>query len=387
VTVGACSEVRLGAGASITVTASAAGFDAVGTASAPITFVAEQAGTRWGALDVTAPATSHLAYVTLTGGGTGPHDSAPVAGATLAAHGSDPQRPVVFNLEQVTVRGSGGLGVFLRGARLDPSSAGLTITGSGWYPLYTGVGSVSELPSGSYTGNAIDQILLQTYQVAAYDDMGALLSDVTMHDLGVPYRVGTVSSSIRIGDGLAASPPASLTIEAGVTLLFSPQGTGGASEILVSSQPAGSGAQPQGALVVQGTAAAPVTFDSAAGSPAVGDWLGLYFSHVIAPKTSIQHARILHAGGTSGAVGICGSTPAAMNGVATCALIVLLDAPPSASFLASSHIEAAPCGVYRGWAKTDVDFTSGNEFVSVPGCVQTSIPNASGACSTCTAGP
>jgi hypothetical protein len=105
------------------------------------------------------------------------------------------------------------------------------------------------------------------------------------------------------------------------------------------------------------------------------------------PRTAVAYARILHAGGASGDVGTCGSTPTATNGAATCAIDMQLDGPPPA-FLSSSHIEAAPCGVYRGWSGKDVDFVTGNTFATVPGCTQTVIPSATGACTgTCPTSP
>jgi hypothetical protein len=379
-TIAPCTEVQLGPGASLTVPTTGGSLDAVGTAASPVRFVPQTAGMPWGAISVTSPATAHLAYATLAGGGTGPHATAPLAGASLAGQSFDATRPVVLLVDHVTVSGSAGLGVFLRGARFDPASTALTVTGAGWLPLYTGVASATEIPDGTYTGNAIDEILLQSYGVAANDDSAPFVADVTMHDRGVPYLVGTGPSSIVVGDGLRTSASASLTIEAGVKLLFMPQGAGGISQIMVRAKNVGGTYQAQGALVVQGTAAAPVVFDSAATTPAAGDWQGLYFSNVIAPQTAIQYAHILHAGGASSAVGLCPSTPAGTNNAATCAVVMMLDAAPSSAFLASSDIESAPCGVYRGWTMTDVDFTASNQFVGIPGCTQTTIPQAGGAC-------
>jgi hypothetical protein len=385
-TIGACSEVRLGPGASITATATAAGIDAQGTASAPIRFVAQQTGAPWGAIVATAPASATLRYVTLSGGGTGDHTSAPYGGASLVGLGTPPAPPVVFQAQHVVVEGSAGLGVFLRAAAFDPSSASLTVRQSGWYPIYAGAASAGSVPSGAYTGNAIDEVLLQTLGVAAYDDADALQSDVTLRDLGVPYRVGTAPSSIVVGDGVAGHPSASLTLAAGVQVLFTPQGTAGTSRILVNAQNTGGTYAAQGALVVAGTTAAPVVLDSAAAAPAAGDWEGLYFAGLVDPRTSVVSAHILHAGGASGTVGICGSTPNANNGVATCAVVIAVDTPPQ-GFLTSSVLEAAPCGIYRDWKTTDVDFTAANQFVGIPGCTQTSIPAANGQCVACPTSP
>ena len=380
-TISPCADVRLGTGASITVTTSAVGLDAVGTAAQPISFE-RNAGAAWGNIAVTAPAAAHLAYATLTGGGTGAHDSAAFGGATLVAQGPDPQRPIVLTVQNVIVSGSGGLGVMMRGARFDPSSTALTITASGWYPLYLGIGSAGDIPSGSYSNNAIDQILLQSFNTAVYVDDGPLLADVTISNRGVPYRVGTIPSSIIVGDGKTTSPTASLTIQPGVTMLFTPEGTGAVSQLLVNGATDGTSYKAQGALIIAGTVAAPVILDS----PAAGDWQGIYFSRVVDPRSSIANARILDAGGFSGTVGICPSTPAGNNGAATCSVIISVQTAPT-SFITGSVFGATTCGVYRGWSMGDVDFTSNNQFMSVTGCSQTSLPKPDGACDPCMTAP
>jgi hypothetical protein len=385
-TVAPCSAVLLGTGASLDVTAAAAGLDAIGTASAPIRFDQLSSGMSWGAIQVRAPAVAHLEHVTVFGGGTGPHASVPFGGASLAGLASGTSRPTIFELVSVRVDMSAGLGIFLDGASFDPASTDLTITGSGWYPLFMGAASAGSLPVGTFTGNAIDQILLQTFGVAAYDDDAPLASDVTIHDPGVPYRVGTAPSSIRVGDGVFGDPSATLTLAAGVHLLFTPQGSGDTSQLAVDGADDNGTYVAQGALVVQGTSAAPVVLDSAADAPAAGDWQGIFLHETADSATAIDHARILHAGGASGYVGTCGSTPAASGGAATCAVLISADTAP-AELLTNSDIEASSCGVYRGWPSGDVDFTASNTFVGVPGCTQTTLPAPGGGCAPCASSP
>jgi hypothetical protein len=119
--------------------------------------------------------------------------------------------------------------------------------------------STGNLPGGSYTGNGIDQILLQSIGPSSLSDKLGITSDVTMHDRGVPYRVGLGPESIVVGDGQLADPAGTLTIEAGVTLLFSPEGTSNVSQLLVRAKDNGGVWQPQGVLIVAGTPAHPVT--------------------------------------------------------------------------------------------------------------------------------
>jgi hypothetical protein len=383
VTVMACSEVRMGANASIDVKDAGSRFEAIGDVGSEIRIVRQDATMAWGNIEADDGTNVNLAHTTLTGGGgVGPYTNAPYRGATLVGLGSNPVRPVVFAFKQVKVEQSNGLGLFLQAARIDSASSNLTIHGAGWYPAYMAAASAGDLPAGSYTGNALDEVLLQSFDTAAYIDDPAIMGDVTIHDRGVPYLVGTTPTSIVVGDGIEGHAPASLTLEAGVTMLFTPEGSSSVSQISVKAQPSGASWQAQGALIVAGTAAKPITLDSAGATPAAGDWQGIAFWHVVDPRTSIANARIRHAGGYSSTVGICPSTPAGNNGVATCAIIALLDQAPGA-FVTNTTFEAASCGVYRGWSPGDVDFLTGNTFTSITGCAETSIPSASNACTAC----
>jgi len=145
------------------------------------------------------------------------------AGATLTVTGCAEVRlgpDVSLTVEEgavLEVKGSTGLGVALVGARLIPGSDGLTVTGSGAFPLCAGVDLADGLPRGASTGNARNEVLLQSLGPAAYDNARPVLSQVTHRDLGVPYRVAGI---IEVGDSRPESPEATLTVEAGVTLRF-----------------------------------------------------------------------------------------------------------------------------------------------------------------------
>ncbi|MGZ3425377.1 MAG: hypothetical protein ACXVCV_01955 [Polyangia bacterium] len=379
-TIAACTQVQLGASASIVVDKTAAGLSAQGTASDPITFL-PQAGSPWGAVQVAAPATAVLSYTTLQGGGgAAPHSAATFEGASLIAQGDTTTPPVVLTADHLTVTGSTGLGVFLQGARFADSSSQLVITSSGYYPVYGGVASAASLPSGTYTGNAIDQILLQRVSAATLDDAGPLLVDATLHNRGVPYRVGTTPTSISVGSGRPTDPGELLTIEAGVTMLFTPQGLGGRSQLIVKGINDGGSGLPQGALLVAGTLATPVTFDSAADAPAAGDWQGLYFSAFVDPRTVVSGAIIADAGGNSGSVGVCEAAPGTGMAEASCAVDIFTLSPPTPFLQMSIIRNSALCGIYRGWSVDEVDFSGANQFNGVPGCIQTNIPDIHNAC-------
>jgi hypothetical protein len=379
-TIEGCSEVRLAPNASIELSQGATALIANGTASAPIDFVQKTAGTPWGHVSAFGPAKLQLAYTSFDGGGTlGDYKTADQLGATLVVRG-DATLPQILAVDHVTVTHSSGIAVFLNSARFVPASTALTISGAGAYPILLGADSASDLPAGAYAANATDAILLQSAGTAAAFEQGrALLADVTLHDFGVPYRVGLVPSTIIVGDGIQGHPPAKLAIDAGVTILFTPEGTSGTSRLQVRGYPDGT---PQGALVVSGTTLKPVVFDSAAASPAAGDWQGLEFRNAIAPATSILHAAIRNAGGPSFAVGVCEWKPGVGQAREDGSVIISLavGVVPTEFIMNTSFENSAGVGVYRGWSVDDVDFLGTNMFTGIAGCLQTNVPNASNAC-------
>ena len=89
-------------------------------------------------------------------------------------------------VDHVDVKGSSNYGVSLRdGATFTADSHDLVITGSKKAPLRVLPRLVSNLPSGTYTGNTDDVVQVET---EAYGEIS--LEDVTFHDRGIPYRVG-----------------------------------------------------------------------------------------------------------------------------------------------------------------------------------------------------
>lgn len=381
-----CSEIRLGKDVSISVESTGKALVAKGTAARPITFVRADSTSAWGNLFAFTPATMSLAYATLEGGGGTVTNlqNAEYQGASLVARGTQDAVPQqVLTVENVTVRGSTGLGVMMLGARFTASSNTLTISGSGFYPLYTGANALSELPTGVYTGNATDEILLQSVGPAGQENSRPIVSDVTIHSRGVPYRVGVASRSIQVGDGFPNSGNPQLTIEAGVTLKFMPQ-TAAASQLRVSAVNRAGTWQAQGALVVQGTTTQPVRFTSGAMTPAAGDWAGLYFANVVDPRSSISNAIIEYAGGDSQATGFCPASVGAPNNDADCSIIMFLeDNRAPTQFITQTKISnGRGCGIYRGWAGNEVDFRPTNEFSSVTGCTQSGVRTGS-SCSAC----
>ncbi len=381
-TLSGCSVLRLAPDASLVVSSAAGGLVAPGTLDAPIRLERADPGSPWGSLVVVAPATGTLSHVVLEGGGGSDTNltQAEFAGASLAARGTADTLPVVLSLENVGVLDSTGIGVFMLNARFAEGSEGLVISGAGWFPLYTGANALSALPEGSYTGNEVDEILLQTIGPAGYQTTHPLAADVTIHDRGVPYRVGTATANIVVGDGTAEGPPALLTIAAGVTLKFAPAG-----QLRVTGRYNNGSYLAQGALRVEGTSAAPVRFTSAAATPQAGDWAGIYFHHVVDPRTSITSAQVEYAGGESNTSGVCKASPGASNYDADCSLILFLEEgqTPAPFVTQTRFAHGLGCGVYRGWRGTEVDFTATNEFVNLQGCRQSGVVPEMGTCPDC----
>ncbi len=386
-TIAGCTEVRLGSHASLVADDEARGIVAEGTAEEPIRFVRDTEGEAWGALVTSAPATLSLVHASLVGGGTNaaPAD-AEYLGAGLVALAPGEAGGDVLHVADVSVSDSTGIGVVLVGAGFDAGSSALVVTGSGAQPVYLGADRATNLPTGTYTGNADDEILLQQVNVAAYSNNRPLVGDATLRARGVPYRVGAEDAggaSIVVGDGRETSPAAVLTIEPGVTLRFSPETGGGLSQILVNAHLVGGSYEPQGVLIADGTAEQPIVLTSAGTTPAAGDWQGLTFSHLVDPHSSVSNAVIEYAGGESTTTGVCESSAGSGNRDADCAVILFLesDGAPAGAFVSSTRIaHSAGCGFYRNWQVTDVDFVSGNTFEDVAGCLQTLLPNELNVC-------
>jgi hypothetical protein len=372
-TISPCSEVRLGHDASIVAQSTAAGVDAMGTTAGPIRFVRNDTSASWGSLLSWGPAVIRLANATLDGGGT----MADYAGASLVARGTADLLPTALHVEHVTVSHSTGLGVMLISAKFDATSTALTVTQSGAQPLYAGLDLADTIPTGTYTGNATDEILLQSIQTAAYNNTRPLVHDGALHDRGVPYHA---AENLEVGDSLPTSGPVLLTIDAGVTVRFD---TG--KRLLVRGHNVSGTWSAQGALIVAGTAAHPVRFTSASATPAAGDWVGLYFSDVVDPRDSVSNAIVEYAGGDSQSRGVCESRAGSGDVSANCGVILFLqsDQPPASGFITATQIaHSAGCGFYRGWQAAQVDFVGGNTFLDVPGCLQTNVPDSGNACPT-----
>lgn len=370
-TIAACSEVRMQKDAALVVGDTngdvTASLRAEGEPGREIRFVRDGAE-PWSAIVVYDPATVVLRHVSLDGGGS--DRFLYNASLVLRGDGTTPtRRPLT--VEAVTVRRSLGHGVVAEWvAGFTAGSTGLTVTASGSedfpQPVRLGEHSLDSLPDGNYTGNRVDEILIDD---EGANQAGGLQQDGTIHDRGVPYHVGTFPGSrLRVGAGFDSGTVTTLTIEPGVELRFEPGTSLEIEHYTSDDRPA------SGALVAVGTPERPIVFTSAAPARWAGDWVGLWFGGVPAAHNRIEHAVIEYAGGECGCVGF------------TCteadeASVLFVESAPATDFIKDTTIRhSAGHGISRGWMGAGPDFMGSNVFEDVAGCMQTRARSEDSSC-------
>lgn len=362
-TIEPCAEVRLAAEKRINVafplTPNSGRLVAEGTPTKPIRFTSD-GSERWGSIHVVAPGTARFAYATFeNGGGERFHD-----GATLVAVGDDTPPlvdPVLF-VDHVTIEKSRGTGIWLQHRSTFVSgSKDLTVTKSGDdeapYPLEISEHAIDTLPTGKYTGNKKDEILIRTE-----GDSGAgsgLVADSTLHERGVPYHMGdSENDSFTIGasDGRLVT----LTIEPGVVMKFQPR-TGFMVQLFSTELPS------TAVVRALGTAEKPIVFTSASPTPKAGDWRGLWFGGIPQATNVLDHVRIEYAGSDCGcSLLTCSSNVEEYEGA-----VVFSMQPPSAFITNSVFKDIAGHAITEGFRGSLVSFRPTNTFEGVTGCVQT----------------
>lgn len=363
-----CAEVQLGAASHLRIafpsTPNRGALVAEGTATQPITFKAAT-GASWASLFVHAPGAARLSWVTFTGGGGGSFED----GATIRVVGGAPGEPLLF-VDHVTITQSRGTGVSFAGAAaFMPGSRDLTISGSGGeenaFPLTVSEHALGSVPSGSYTGNRSDEILIDPVGTGVAGE--GIVFDQVLRDYGVPYRVGRWSGDSLLVGGREGSL-ATLTIEAGVVLKFEPR-------TALKVQSTTTALPSTAALRAMGTAERPVVFTSAAPMPSPGDWRGLWFGGRPQASNRLEFVRIEYAGSDCACSLVSCSTISESEGA------VIFTAQPAGGFIFNSTFKAiAGHGVVQGFDGVLVDFKSSNHFVDVAGCQQTHPRNADTTC-------
>ncbi len=380
-----CATVKLANGANLFVNGK---LEAAGQAGRPVTIDSSGPGVRWGSIiTVASPATGpittfvDLAYTLLVNGG-----DTNVGGMgliDLRGHYSSDPRTAILRVNNVTIDGTSGAdgyGVYLReGVTFTADSTNLTITHAATRPLRAGDKLVGSIPPGCYTGNAIDEMVWEA--VASIDQ------ETTIHDRGVPYRLGAPNGNgadMRVGLSGSAAALTTLTVEAGVTIKVHPGGRL-LMQTSLNSVP-GNGYHPSGSLIALGTAARPITFTSASAVPAPGNWVALWFdggdNSAPAANARLDHVKVEYAGGATGANGfhcIAGNSYSFDENSA-----ILMFGQPATQFVTNSTIAySAADGFGRSYtAEPGPDFLAGNTFISVARCKQSYPHPLTGSCPT-----
>jgi hypothetical protein len=366
-TIEPCATVQIAAGKTITVS-SGGSIVAIGSATKPISFGPKDA-LPWASMRALG-GTLSFAYTTLAGGGD-PLNINPLFTGTLDIRGDQNLPPQeIFAADHVTVKDSASQGIYIHeGGGFAQASAALVVTGSKGYPIHSWSNVAGTIPSGTYTGNTNDEILLS----ANAGNEAIRLADVTFHERGVPYHVGYPSSSNLLQVSAGTTKLATLTIEAGVTLRFEKGGR-------VAIEEFGGPTPATGALVAVGTSAKHIVFTSAATTRAAGDWIGIRFGSIAAPATKLDFVDVEYAGGASGSGSdSCVYTNAALNDGA---IRIAFGEPTSVFITNTSIVKSASSGIDRGFrSDTKPDFLPTNTF-DVLGCKQTYPRDVSGACPT-----
>jgi hypothetical protein len=366
ITVEPCAVVRMNGGVGLVVEGKLV---ALGAADAPIRFERGDAATAWSSIEARKGAELRFAYATLEGGGNPNGGQVTQLGALDIRGDQDAPTQQILFVDHVTVKGSQSLGVLVReGGGFGAGSQELTVTSGASFPVGIWGRAAGTLPSGAYTGNATDEILLPAS--GGPDDVK---EDTTFHARGVPYRVGGPAGgkSLVVGNALGAAPL--LTIEAGVTMRF-------AKDARLVVDAATSTTAATGALRAEGSAAKPIVFTSAAAAPAAGDWVGVVVEGIADARTKIAFAKIAFAGGSSQASSFDCPSPA-NTGFSNDGAVVILGTKPAAAFVTSTAFEnSAGDAVVRGWTGDPVDFLPTNTFTAVLRCNQTFPKPTAGAC-------
>ncbi len=362
VTIQECAVIQIAKSATISVTPTGA-LVANGSTGRPVTFQAKVTGQAWASIRNLGGNLS-LNHVILTGGGDRLNVAAAYAGVL---HMQTPALTGTLHVDDVEIVGSLTQGVYINGpVGFDPSSQNLRIHGSAGYPVHVYARVLGSVPSGTYTGNGIDQI-------AIAGSGGPVVDDQIMHNRGVPWHVGSGADGGRLDiNAPQGEPVAVLTMEPGVTLLFPPGGT--------LNIDAANGTQPaHGALIAVGTPASKIIFSSDQGVGALpGDWLGIGFSNAVDSRTTMQYAVVMFAGGAS----LTGGNSCPYPGVTINTAAIRIFGPPPGQFITHTEfVSSARYGIDRGWrADLQPDFLATNLFTAVTSCKETTPRTAAGVC-------
>jgi hypothetical protein len=350
VTIERCATVQLGDGARLIVGSSTQAGKVVASG---VTFTAKDVSKPWGALSIDVMGSLDFTDVTLSHGAN-PASAQNGGGAVLVYGVASNTATLTRSLRfvNVTISNAKGHAVNLqRMSGFTADSRNLRVIDSGDtaapYPVLVEAGAVGTLPDVTFTNTRSTDVLVEP--------RGSMPSD-TFKNIGAPYRVNGLLRVHLSEDGA----PSTLTVEAGVTIKFD--------DVSGSGVVLGTSSARQGILVVNGTAAAPVTFTSGRPTPAPGDWQDIYFRNTPSTGNRIDHAVVAYAGAPSGLQSYgCGPIENDAS------IIIAPDSGrPSSAFITNTTIRdaAGDTGLLLGWVSDldGPDFVPTNTFTNAPSC-------------------
>jgi hypothetical protein len=270
----------------------------------------------------------------------------------------------VLRVNTVTIERSVDTGVYLENhAAFSTDSQALTISGATGRPINVNMMALGSLPTGTYTGNGIDEIL-----VIGPD--ANVSTDLTVEDRGVPIRIPAVGMNIAPPPGQTAA--VTLTLKPGVVLRFPKTGAGPGARVKFGTN----GNDPNnlvGVLNAVGTAARPITFTSGEANPSPGDWIGLWLN--TANGSRLDHVNIEYAGAPSGIIsGNCRPVGTSDDGALLVGNLATQYVPPADLITNSRIAHSAGFGINAMWQAptlADPNLTAGNTFQNNARCSQT----------------
>jgi hypothetical protein len=289
VTIQKCAIVKLSPSVGITVQGAASG-----TSTAKLLAAGDDAGTGFivfKAMDATQPwgrlrgfnqnSLIELDYVSISGGGS-------VGGAqrnaVIAMAGASTLPDPVLKVNTVVVVNTAGPGIYLSNAAFTSDSNTLQIV-SPADVIAAPAMALGSIPTDTFSGLATMEILVV--------ENANIFDNLTINTT-VPIHFKT--DAVHVG-GLAPTfvPNVTLTLNAGVTLKFERAST---APTMVTFGDIGQSSDKNAALVINGTALAPVLLTSAVATPAPGDWAGLWL--ITSVGSQLNNVIIEYAGGDAG---------------------------------------------------------------------------------------
>jgi hypothetical protein len=288
VTIQKCAIVKLNASVGITVQGAASGTGtakllAAGddVATGRVVFTAMDATQPWGRLrGFNQNSLIELDYAIVELGGS-------VGGAQLnavvAMTGTSTLPDPVLKVSSTLISNSAGPGIYLSDAAFTSDSSVLQIDNTPAEIIAAPAMALGSIPSDTYAFNG-DVLVVENANI---------FDNLTINTL-VPIHFKT--DSVHVG-GLAPTfvPNVTLTLNAGVTLKFERAST---APTLVGFGDIGQSNDKNAALIINGTATAPVLLTSAAATPAPGDWAGLWLMTSVGSQ--LNNVIIEYAGGDAG---------------------------------------------------------------------------------------